>query len=132
MIIDARLDGSSFSELSKTDLRVATDQVILNCSAIVGCDMPFTELFANVLSDQIVSFILEFGYETYTLKEVVLAMRINCTQKFTISDSVDIDEITFTGRCVNINFISKVLKNYSLLRNSLDRKLQNFIDGYEK
>lgn len=132
MIIDARLNGSSFSELSDMDLRVATDQIILNCSAIVGCDMPYTELFANVLSQQIVSFITEFGYGSYTLQEVILALKINCTQNFIISDSVDIDEVIFSGRCVNVNFISKILKNYSLLRNSLDRKLQNFIDGYKQ
>lgn len=126
------MDGESLCELLDNELRISTDQIILNCSAIVGCEMPYTELFANVLSEQIISFIMDFGYPTYTLKEVLLAMRINCTQKFSISDVVEIDEITFTGRCVNVNFISKVLKNYSLLRNSLDRKLQNFIDGHQQ
>ena len=131
LILDARLDGESFCELTENDLRLATDQIILNCSAIVGCEMPYTELFANVLSEQIISFLMDFGYPTYTLKEVLLSIRINCTQKFSISDVVDIEEIPFTGRCVNVNFISKVLKNYATLRHTLDRKLQNFIDGYK-
>ena len=131
LILDARLEGESLCELPADELRIATDQIILNCSAITGSEMPYTELFANVLSEQIVSFLMDFGYPSYTLKEVLLSMTINCTQKFLVSDVVDIDEITFTGRCVNVNFISKVLKNYSMLRNSMDRKLQNFIDGYK-
>jgi hypothetical protein len=130
LILDARLDGISFCELNDTDLRIATDKIILNCSAIVGCEMPYTELFANVLSEQIITFLMDFGYSSYTLSEIMLSMRINCTQRFMISDVVDIEEIMFVGRCVNVNFISKVLKNYALLRNSLDRKLQNFIDGH--
>lgn len=130
LVIDARLTGMSFSEMEDREIRVATDQIILRCSAIVGCDLPFTDMFANVLSEQIISFITKFGYLNYTVKEVLLSMEINLLHPMPGYLAVEIDEVYFSGRGVNVTFISKVLKNYRLIRNQLDRKLQNHIDGY--
>ena len=130
LVIDARLDGKSFFEMNENEIRVATDQIILRCSAEVGCDLPFTDLFANILSEQIISFIKNFGYENYTVREVLLAMEINLIHPLPANLALDVNEVVFTGRCVNVNFISKILKNYQLIRHQLDRKIQNQIDGY--
>lgn len=130
-IIDARLNGLSFLELDKKELQLSTDQIILRCSAIYGCEMPYTELFANVLSEEIISFVNGFLYGSLTLAEIILAMEINLPQTFLLSNAVELEEVNFSGRCVNVCFIAKVLKNYKLLRNSLDRKIQNQIDGHQ-
>lgn len=111
-------------------LRVATDQIILRCSAIVGCEMPFTEMFANILSEQIISFIIGFGYNNLTLSEIILAIETNIASSLKMPAGIEVEEITFSGRCVNVTFLSKVLKNYISIRNLLDRKLQNVVDGY--
>lgn len=131
-IINARLSGLSFSEQEKKDLQLSTDQIILRCSAIYGCEMPYTDIFANILSEQIISFVNGFLYEELTLAEIILAMEINLPQTFLISNAVELDEVAFSGRCVNVSFLSRVLKNYKALRNSLDRKIQNHIDGYQQ
>ena len=130
-IIEARLDGLSFLDQNQKELQLSSDQIILRCSAIYGCEMPFTDIFANILSEQIISFINGFLYGNLTLAEIILAMEINLPQSFMISNAVDIEEIQFTGRCVNVAFLAKVLKNYKALRFSLDRKMQNHIDGYQ-
>ncbi len=130
LILDARERGLSFSEQNELQLRTSTDKIIFRCAAVAGCEMPYTELFASVLSEQIISFILKFGYELLTVDEVLLAMEINLSPRSFWYTGVEIEEVTFIGKCVNLVFISKVLANYLLLRTLLDRKIQNHIDGH--
>jgi len=131
-VIDARLEGKAFSEMTENETRVAIDQIILRCSADVGCDLPFTDMFANVLSEQIILFIDNCGYLNYTLKEILLSLQINLMHPLPSYLAVEVDEVKFSGRCVNVSFMSKTLNNYKAIRNQLDRKLQNFIDGYQQ
>jgi hypothetical protein len=131
-VINARLEGKAFSEMTESETRVAIDQIILRCSADVGCDLPFTDMFANVLSEQIILFIDNCGYLNYTLKEILLCLQINLMHPLPSYLAVEVDEVKFSGRCVNVSFMSKTLNNYKLIRNQLDRKLQNFIDGYQQ
>ena len=131
-MIDARLEGKAFSEMTENETRVAIDQIILRCSADVGCDLPFTDMFANVLSEQIILFIDNCGYLNYTLKEILLSLQINLMHPLPSYLAVEVDEVKFSGRCVNVSFMSKTLNNYKAIRNQLDRKLQNFIDGYQQ
>jgi hypothetical protein len=118
--------------MTESETRVAIDQIILRCSADVGCDLPFTDMFANVLSEQIILFIDNCGYLNYTLKEILLCLQINLMHPLPSYLAVEVDEVKFSGRCVNVSFMSKTLNNYKLIRNQLDRKLQNFIDGYQQ
>jgi hypothetical protein len=47
--------------------------------------------------------------------------------KYSDGDSVKVE---FRGNCFNVDFVSNVLSAYMSMRNSVDRKLQNQIDGY--
>lgn len=130
LIIDARIDNVSFSSLEGNNLRVACDKIIIKCSAFYGCEMPYTDKFASVLSQEIHHFILTYGYENLSLEEIIIAMEINMNHTLKIPVGIEIQPFEFFGRCVNVSFLSKVLNNYMAIRNLLDRKIQNKIDGY--
>jgi hypothetical protein len=103
---------------------------MLRGAAICGCNLPQTEMFARFISKEIESFISEFGYREFTLSEIILAMLINTRHNLKASGLPELEKISFFGNCINIDYLSSILFNYSTLRKSLDRKLQNFIDGY--
>lgn len=129
-IIEARLVGESFSEMTDSDKRYATDQIIITCSAIYGCGMPLTEGFAEVISRETLTLIEKFGYSELTLAEVLLAMQINTVGNVKYPSGVEVEKTKFSGSCFNTNFLSGVLSAYMSLRTILDRKFQNHIDGY--
>ncbi len=121
-IIYSRCTGESFCQLNDNDLKIAVDQIMLRVAAICGCSLPNTDFFAKFIADEILLFVMDFGYKEYTLDEILLAFRINANAAETIP---------FSGICININYLAKVLDSYRNTRNLLDRKLQNKIDGYE-
>lgn len=129
-ILDSRLSGLSFSQLNELDLRIATDTIIIEGTAIVGCVLPQTEMFADSISKKIAEFINEFGYGELTLDEIMLAFFINLNNNQKMPAGIEIDRVKFYGTCMNVEFISDILSNYNRLRKYLDRKFQNEIDGY--
>lgn len=129
-IAESRLTGKSFFELEENEIRFSTDQIIFRCAAEFGCALPSTEGFAEIISDELLIFIKDFGYGELTVEEVFLAMRLNSKGGLKFPSGVDVEAVVFTGNCVNVNFISKILSNYLAIRNILDRKLQNLLDGH--
>lgn len=122
--------GLSFCQLEPNDVRVATDKILLKGAAICGCKLPQTEGFAEVISDEITIFILEHGYSQLTEEEIFLSLRINARGELKFPSGVEVEQVQFSGNSMNIDYLSKVLSNYMKLRNILDRKFQNHIDGY--
>lgn len=118
----------SFCQLSDSETRVATDRIIIDGAAIVGCPLPQTESFATAISNQLVIFINEFGYGELTLSEIMLAIFIN-SAGYNRADG-QFMKVKFFGNNISVDFISDVLSNYIQIRNTLDRKFQNEIDGY--
>lgn len=129
-IIAARKHGLSIGQMNETELRYVSDQVITKGSAIYGCDMPQTDFFASIISKELTDFLLEFGYENLTLNEILLSMKMNADGNLKNSLGEDLSQIVFSGKFIHISFLSKVLKNYKVLRNNLERKFQNQLDGY--
>lgn len=130
-IIQYRLSGMSFCQLSGDRLKCELDRLILKSAAITGCPLPETELFADTVTSEIIIFMNEFGYETFTCDEILLALRLNSKGGLKWPSGMEIDRISFSGNCFNIDFLAKILSNYASLRNNLERKIQNSIDGYE-
>jgi hypothetical protein len=130
-IINARTKGYSFCQLDENNKKLAVDQIMLRVAAICGCPLPNTEFFAKFIAEEITIFILDFGYQEFTLEEILSAFRFNATGGLKYATGVEIDQVYFTGSCVNVDYIAKVLSNYLIIRKILDRKLQNKIDGYE-
>ncbi len=122
LIAEARGNGPSFEDLPVSAREVLVDEIMLRIASICGCSLPNTEFFAKYIADEISIFILKFGYGNLAGEEIFLAFRINC---------VRLEPVHFTGNCVNVDHISKVLAYYFDLRNLLDKKIKNKIDGYE-
>lgn len=116
--------------MTKDDLRYSIDQIMLRGAAISGCALPATEFFAGFIADELTIFINEFGFREYTLNEILLALRLNSQGGAKTPSGLPIDQVVFSGVCFNVDYISKVLENYKSVRNYLDRKIENQIDGY--
>lgn len=127
-IVEARLNGESFCEMNTANSRAAVDQIMIRGCAICGGQLPQTEFFASFIADEIIAFLLEHGCKGLTLAEILLALRLNEKQKF--PPGIDIEQITFTGTCFNVSYFAKVIFNYKVIRDLLDRKFQNLIEGH--
>lgn len=105
------------------------DLLIFKACAISGAELPPTDFFANIVSQEFVNFLLEFGYANYSIEEFLLAYKFNADGiKYPSGNSVE--KVYFKG-VLSVNLSADVFSNYKILRDLLDRKLQNKIDGYE-
>lgn len=129
-IIDARKKGLSIGQMDDDGLRYVCDQIIVRGAALYGCDMPQTEFFAEVLSKEFSDYLLDFGYDNLTLEEIILAMRMNANGNFINPLGEDINQTAFFGNFIHVSFLCKVLHGYMVLRNNLETKFKNHIDGY--
>jgi hypothetical protein len=110
-------------------MKLDIDQILLRGAAISGCALPSTEFFAEIIGEELEIFIKDFGYSELTTEEILLAMRLNSRGDFKYPGET-IEKVIFFGNCFNVEYFSKILYNYMVLRNILDRKIQNTIDGY--
>jgi hypothetical protein len=130
LIISARLDGLSLCQLQEAQLKKAADAIMIRASSICGCALPTTDFFTDALNKEIIKFLINMGYEEYTLEEVCLSFQINAGGNVRMPTGIEIEYVQFFGTRFNVDYLSRVLKNYSAMRNMLDRKFQNHIDGY--
>ena len=129
-IIKARLKGPSFCQICDAELKWITDQIMFRTAALVGCGLPQTEEFADIISTELIVLINDFGYSEITFEEILLALRLNAKGGLKYPSGLDIERVGFSGTVFNVDFISRILSNYMAIRNSLDSKLRNHIDGY--
>jgi len=121
--------GLSFGQLSEDEKLLAADKIVAQCISICGCKPHQSEKISEVLSEELAIFIDGFGYHSLNLDEIVLALRFN-TSNLKNPSGIEIEPIIFTGYYANVNYISKVLHNYKVIRDLIDRKFQNKLDGY--
>lgn len=131
LIFGARLKGASICTIDKESLKTEFNEIIVRLTAICGCPLPNTEYFSSILIDEILDFLNLAGFSQYTLREFILAFQLNAGGYMKNSTGEPLEPIKFTGAFLNIDYIAKVLNNYTQIRKLLDRKLQNHIDGYE-
>lgn len=130
-IIKARLSGKSFCELNETELDHTLDEIMVGGAAISGCALPGTEYFAKKIGEHVSVFISDYGYGELTLAEILTAFRLNSKGGLRFPSGTNIEQVEFSGNCFNVDYLAKILFNYMSLRNILDRRFQNMIDGYE-
>jgi hypothetical protein len=121
----------SFCELSELDQRITIDQIMFRGAASSGCALPQTEMFATFIAEEISKMLLNFGYEEYTLEELLLAIMFNSMGSIKNPAGQDLDQVQFSGSCINVVYLAKVFNNYRTLRNNLDARLRNLIDGHQ-
>lgn len=130
-IAKARSSGLSFCELNELEARVTIDQIMFRGAAICGCTLPQTEIFAKFIAEEISYFILNFGYGELTEAEILLALRINAFGKIRNPAGEDFEQVQFSGLSMNVVYLGKILKNYKSLRDNLDSRIKNQLDGYQ-
>ena len=127
-IISARLDGVSLNQLPETELKLDIDLLIFKICAISGADIPKTDFFADILSTEISKFLIGYGFSELTAEEILCAFRFNAFGIcYPSGDSID--KVFFKG-VLSVNLLATVINNYKCLRDSLDRKFKNEIEGY--
>lgn len=127
-IIDARLSGFSLSQIETEKIQHIHGLIFKLCS-ISGAGLPPNEDFAIILAEQFLNYLLEFGYDELTENEVLLAFKMNA-RGMRYPGGGTVDKVIF-DRLFNVTDAAIILENYMVFRDSLDRKLQNKIDGYE-
>jgi hypothetical protein len=105
---------------------------LIRGAAVYGCELPLTESFAVVLSDQINELLNGYGYGELTLEEIFLAMHLNVAHNLKNPkwDADGTEKITFSGRFMNSSFLSKVLHRYMIIRNTMDGVISNNLEQF--
>lgn len=130
MILEARATGKSFWEIeSEDDIRHFADRVIIQVSAITGDELPSSELLAKAITEEIAALLTDFGYDEFTLAEIVLAARLNYLPTLRNPAGNDFVRGVSAGR-VSISFLSQVFFNYKILRNFMETEFENKIKGF--
>lgn len=133
LIIDIRgdQDAISFCEMTADERQIAWDNILFNGTAFTGCLVPTSDILASKISNQISNYIFSFGYKDYTAEEVNLALQLNAHNNFEELSMLDLKVVEFAGSHFNLNYLASVLGNYKKIRDFIDRKFQNFLDGYD-
>lgn len=129
MVMKARFVGKSFWEIDADKHRHATDEIIIAAAAITGAAMPETELLGKYISDEVIELITNYGYEDLTVEEIITAIRINAANIIKNPFGEDLSVVELPYR-VCTNFLAGVLRNYKVLRNGIDRVIENKLSGY--
>lgn len=130
-ILGARTaDGAiSLNQMSEDHLKSVACLFVFRAAAISGLNLPDNTFFVEEIEAQVLKFLLKFGYKNLNEKELELALQLNLPVYYQLPSGVDIQFIEATGSFVNVNFLGNVLKNYMTIRNVIDRRLKNYIDG---
>lgn len=130
MIISLRLEGNSIETIEIKKLSGYFDSIIVRISAITGIKLPETNSFKEVLIKEMLSFLLNFGYENLTMEEIIFAFNLNAKGGLRYPSGTDIEPVALFGEHLSVDYVSKVLANYMAIRNLLDMKFINEISGF--
>ena len=130
LVLEARVDGNlSFSQLGDNMQKSVIRQLILRASAISGLPVSGSQFILDALEDQLCKYLLKFNFENLNESEMELAFQMNQLNNVYVGNLIEIDKVEPFGSFVSVAYMAKVLGNYRILRNAIDRKLKNFIDG---
>jgi hypothetical protein len=128
-IMAARFKGDSFFEIPAEKHPFIVDEIIFTICANAGCELPASEMLARYLSEELIIAVSELGYSHLTLEEIKLAIRVNVLPILKNPGGNDLKTVDAT-RSVSVGFLAPVLKNYCVLRDNLDRLIENKLNGY--
>ena len=129
-IYEARDTGISVSDLLSDHLRADVQNALIRISVICGSPLPEKHFFAQMLIEETIILLLDFGYEDYTIAELILAARINCKCNLKYPSGSDAQHVEIIGTTLCVDYISQILNIYKTFRTIFDNQLKNLIDGY--
>lgn len=131
-VISARLNGKALSELSESELAYCLDKITLKCNLHYGLNLPVTDFIANCLAEEVKKLLSDFGYWDFSFAEIELAFEINLQNSMVMPSSLELQKVTPVNDSAFVDFLAKLLYNYSMVRKQLDERFKNVIDGHEE
>lgn len=113
-IIKARQTGVSLCDQTEEQFEASLTGIIFQISVICGCDLPSHEAHVNALEKEFSIFLNDNGYSGLTPEEVLVAFRMNANGELS-------EEVKPYGKIFNIEFASKVLRQYRERRMRIDQ-----------
>lgn len=131
MILAARADGDCFWELAADPQKGQefTDLITIRVSAITGCELRATPLFDKVLSDEVGLMLADFYLDDLTISEICLAVRLNSWPLIKYTGGKDIEKVPIPQK-LNVDFLMKILYNYKILRDYMEKEFANKLAGF--
>lgn len=129
LIIDARCNGSNTVLTDETFLH-QFDILAFKISILTGIEIDSTEISLNAFKSLLIEFFEKYNLTQLNKEEILLAMEFNLIGWVAISKDLELYDIPFNEKFLNIRFIAKVLQNYFRVRQFLDKKIINSILGY--
>lgn len=118
-------------QLSDDKVKSELFKTVVGIAHLSGGALPKSEVFLDMFIEELHIFLLEYGYDSYAITEIILAFRININTKLRLPSGITLERVSLKTEQLSIEYISDVLHQYSIIRNNIDRKFQNSIDGYE-
>lgn len=128
-IVTARCAGDSIEDLSEELYQDFLKTTVSSSIAIYGFFWPTSQNLLDLIVSELGYYLKCQGFGHFTASEVYLAIQLNAKSGLKIPSGVDADLVKPFGATISIKFISDVLCLYTLFRDNLDRKFQNFIYG---
>lgn len=122
MIIGARKDETNMDDAG------VLDNLLNSVVVITGSDLHPTLQAEFKL--EFLNFISKFGYSNLSPDEIKLAFQLNCIEDIKLQSGAYKPTYANSSSFLNLDFISKVLASYFVLRGILDQKIQNAANGY--
>lgn len=114
-IIDARKRGAALCDQTPEEFEISLTGIIFSVSVICGCQLPTHEVHINALEKEFGVFLKDNGYFGLTTEEILTAFRMNAN--FKLREKIETYNAIF-----NIDYASKVLRQYLGARSTVDQK----------
>lgn len=124
-IIKNRLSGVQVYKMKEDELKVLGDVCIFKIAAISGFSLSTDGTFSDVLRDEFLTFLNEYGFGDLTFDEIITAFRFNAHGNIKTYWNESIEQVKPYSSFFNLNYAGEVLNIYMKLRNLLDSRLLN-------
>ncbi len=92
------------------------DVAIFKISAISGFTLSSSEKFADILNDEFLLMLEEYGFSELTFEEIVTAFRINAQGSYRTNGGHTVETVMPYSTFFSITYAANVLKNYLTIR----------------
>lgn len=123
-------DDLSLWEIDKKLLIKQFDELLVRASAITGVSLQKQPLFFDLFKDELITYLLDFGYESLTLAEILYAFKLNTMVYVKYASGMEVPKVDLFGEFISVDYVSRLLYTYKILRDTLDSKVRNSIEGY--
>ena len=122
--------GLSIFQIKDEELITEFDETVFRISKISGVDIKNDETDIELLKEEFIIYLKNFGYLNYTIEELLLAFRLNSNPTFFQKNLLELEKIKCTAKYLNVAYMAEVLNNYNQFRVFVEKKIKNIIDGY--